>query len=146
MPKKNEMRIMFSSQSINEAFARVSISAFISQLDPTVEELYDIKMAVSEAVTNAIIHGYQNKSGHEVTLSCSYEGKKIVIEIKDEGKGIANVEEAMTPLYTTSVEEERAGLGFTVMQEMMDEVEVCSHPGLGTTVKMIKTLGNEEEA
>ena len=146
MPKKNEMKIMFSSHSINEAFARVSISAFISQLDPTVEELYDIKMAVSEAVTNAIIHGYQNKSGHEVTLSCSYEGKKIVIEIKDEGKGIANVEEAMTPLYTTSVEEERAGLGFTVMQEMMDEVEVCSHPGLGTTVKMIKTLGNEEEA
>lgn len=145
MPKKNEMRIMFSSQSINEAFARVSISAFISQLDPTVEELYDIKMAVSEAVTNAIIHGYQNKSDHEVTLSCSYEGKKIVIEIKDEGKGIANVEEAMTPLYTTSVEEERAGLGFTVMQEMMDEVEVCSHPGLGTTVKMIKTLGKQEE-
>ena len=145
MPKKNEMRIMFSSQSINEAFARVSISAFISQLDPTVEELYDIKMAVSEAVTNAIIHGYQNKSGHEVTLSCRYEGKKIEIEIKDEGKGIVNVEEAMTPLYTTSIEEERAGLGFTVMQEMMDEVEVCSHPGLGTTVKMIKTLGKQEE-
>lgn len=145
MPKKNEMQIMFWSQSVNEAFARVSISAFISQLDPTVEELYDIKMAVSEAVTNAIIHGYENKHHGVVQLKCCYEGKRVKIEIKDEGKGIANVEQAMAPLYTTSVEEERAGLGFSVMQEMMDEVEVCSHPGVGTIVKMIKTLGKQEE-
>lgn len=145
MPKKNEMQIFFSSRSINEAFARVSISAFVSQLDPTVEELYDIKMAVSEAVTNAIIHGYQGKTSGVVSLSCHYEGKKIEIEIKDEGKGIRDVDEAMTPLYTTSLEEERAGLGFTVMQEMMDEVEVCSRPGVGTTVKMIKTLGRANE-
>lgn len=140
MPKKNEIQIQFLSRSINEAFARVSVSAFVAQLDPTVEELYDIKMAVSEAVTNAIIHGYENKEGI-VTIKCSYESKYVAIEIIDEGKGINSVEEAMMPLYTTSLEEERAGLGFTVMQEMMDEVEVCSHLGLGTTVKMKKSLG-----
>lgn len=140
MPKKNEMQIFFSSQSVNEAFARVSVSAFVSQLDPTVEELYDMKMAVSEAVTNAIIHGYKGKKNGIVSVKCSYIDKQIEIEIKDEGQGIRDIEEAMTPLYTTSLEEERAGLGFTVMQEMMDEVEVCSQPGVGTTVKMIKTL------
>lgn len=140
MPKKNGMQIQFLSQSVNEAFARVSISAFISQLDPTVEEIYDIKMAVSEAVTNAIVHGYQGKSDGLVQVKCGYEDKNIEITIIDQGTGIASVEEAMQPLYTTSLEEERAGLGFTVMQEMMDEVEVCSHPGAGTTVKMKKSL------
>lgn len=140
VPKKNEIQIQFLSHSINEAFARVSVSAFVAQLDPTVEEIYDIKMAVSEAVTNAIIHGYENKKGI-VSVKCSYENKCVQIEVRDEGKGISSVEEAMAPLYTTSLEEERAGLGFTVMQEMMDEVEVCSHPGLGTTVKMKKSLG-----
>lgn len=139
MQKKNEVQIQFSSQSINEAFARVSVSAFVSQLDPTVEVLYDIKMAVSEAVTNAIIHGYEKKEG-VVTIKCRYDKAQIEIEVIDEGKGIKSVEEAMTPLYTTSGDEERAGLGFTVMQEMMDEVEVCSHPGIGTTVKMKKSL------
>lgn len=140
MQKRNEVQIQFSSQSINEAFARVSVSAFISQLDPTVEELYDIKMAVSEAVTNAIIHGYEKKEGL-VTIKCRYEERGIEIEVVDKGKGMKSVEEAMTPLYTTSLDEERAGLGFTVMQEMMDEVEVCSHPEIGTTVKMKKSLG-----
>ena len=140
LPKKNEMQIHFLSQSVNEAFARVAISAFISQLDPTVEELYDIKMAVSEAVTNAIIHGYEGKDKGEVVVKCAYEGTKIEITIMDQGKGIGSIEEAMQPLYTTSLDEERAGLGFTVMQEMMDEVEVCSHLGDGTTVKMIKSL------
>lgn len=140
MQKKNEVQIQFSSHSINEAFARVSVSAFISQLDPTVEELYDIKMAVSEAVTNAIIHGYENREGL-VTIKCCYEKRCVEIEIIDEGKGMKSVEEAMTPLYTTSLDEERAGLGFTVMQEMMDEVEVCSHPEIGTTVRMKKSLG-----
>lgn len=140
MPKKNEMQIQFLSQSVNEAFARVAISAFISQLDPTVEELYDIKMAVSEAVTNAIIHGYEGQDKGQVVVKCAYEGRKIKITIMDQGKGIGSVEEAMQPLYTTSLDEERAGLGFTVMQEMMDEVEVCSHLGKGTIVKMIKSL------
>ena len=136
MPKTNEMEIRFSSQSINEAFVRVAISAFISQLDPTVEALYDIKMAVSEAV----IHGYESHKDGIVTAKCRYEDQTVFIEISDQGKGISNIEEAMTPLYTTSIEEERAGLGFTVMQEMMDEVEVCSHPSEGTVVKMKKTL------
>ena len=140
VPKKNEMQIQFFSQSVNEAFARVAISAFISQLDPTVEELYDVKMAVSEAVTNAIIHGYEGQDKGLVVVKCSYEGRNVEIAVIDEGKGIASIDEAMKPLYTTSLEEERAGLGFTVMQEMMDEVEVCSHPGIGTTVKMKKSL------
>lgn len=140
MPKKNSIQIQFCSQSINEAFARVSVSAFVAQLDPTVDEIYDIKMAISEAVTNAIIHGYGEKEG-TVTIKCSYEERCVEIEVIDEGKGIKDIKEAMTPLYTTSLEEERAGLGFTVMQEMMDEVEVCSHPGLGTKVKMKKSLG-----
>ena len=134
------MQIQFLSQSVNEAFARVAISAFITQLDPTVEDLYDIKMAVSEAVTNAIIHGYENREDGLVVIKCSYEERTIEITITDEGKGIKSVEEAMKPLYTTSLEEERAGLGFTVMQEMMDEVEVCSHLTKGTTIKMKKSL------
>lgn len=139
MQRKNKMQIQFLSHSINEAFARVSISAFVSQLDPTLEELYDIKMAVSEAVTNAIVHGYSEKKG-TVTIECSYEGNTLEIEVKDEGKGINNVEQAMMPLYTASESEDRAGLGFTVMQEMMDDIEVCSHLGKGTSVKMKKSL------
>ena len=134
------MQIRFLSQSINEAFARVAVSAFVSQLDPTLEILYDIKTAVSEAVTNAIIHGYESKEEGYIEIKCSYEDKNIEIVIKDEGKGILNVEEAMKPLYTTSFEEERAGLGFCVMQEMMDEVEVYSRLGAGTTVTMKKSL------
>lgn len=134
------MQLQFYSQSVNEAFARVAISAFISQLDPTVDELYDMKMAVSEAVTNAIIHGYGNREDGIVTITCFYCGKTIEICIEDKGKGIENIEEAMQPLYTTSAEEERAGLGFTVMQEMMDEIKVSSKLGIGTTVIMKKSL------
>ncbi len=140
MPKKNQIQIQFASNSINEGFARVAVSSFVSQLDPTVEELYDIKMAVSEAVTNCIIHGYNNKEDGLITIKCAYEERDIEIEIVDEGKGILNVEDAMTALYTTSLEEERAGLGFTVMQSMMDEVKVFSQLGKGTTVKMKRSL------
>lgn len=140
MPKKNQMQIQFVSSSINEGFARVAISSFISQLDPTIEELYDIKMAVSEAVTNCIIHGYCNKEDGVITIKCAYEERMIEIEVTDEGKGIPNIEDAMTALFTTSLEEERAGLGFTVMQSMMDEVEVFSQMGKGTTVKMKRSL------
>lgn len=134
------MQIQFVSSSINEGFARVAISSFISQLDPTIEELYDIKMAVSEAVTNCIIHGYCNKEDGVITIKCTYEERMIEIEVTDEGKGIPNIEDAMTALFTTSLEEERAGLGFTVMQSMMDEVEVFSQMGKGTTVKMKRSL------
>lgn len=140
MPKKNKMKVQFSSCSVNEGFARTAVATFIAQLDPTVEALYDIKMAVSEAVTNSIIHGYESHEDGTITIECAYEDKLVSIEITDEGKGIANVEEAMTALYTTSAEEDRAGLGFTVMQSMMDEVGVFSKIGQGTTVKMKKSL------
>ena len=140
MAHTNEMQIQFKSSSVNEAFARVAVAAFFSQLDPTVDELYDVKMAVSEAVTNSIIHGYENDEENVICIKCSYEGKKGLVEITDTGKGIADIEEAMQPLHTTSEEDERAGLGFTVMQSMMDEVEVSSAVGQGTTVKLIKTF------
>ena len=123
MPKKNEMEIQFASCSTNEAFSRTAVSAFISQLDPTVEELY----------------GYSNGEG-KIVIRCSYEDREVTIVVNDQGQGIKNVEEAMTPLYTTSLEEERAGLGFTVMQSMMDSIEVSSKLGSGTTVKMKKSL------
>ncbi|PHV72275.1 anti-sigma F factor [Sporanaerobium hydrogeniformans] len=141
MQEKNSMKVQFVSQSINEAFARVVVSAFVAQLDPTVEEINDIKMAVSEAVTNSIIHGYRGKENGVVEVHCSYEGRVISIEVVDYGLGIANIDQAMAPLYTTSLEEERAGLGFTVMQSMMDELEVYSECHKGTTVKMKKSLG-----
>lgn len=142
MLKKNEMEIQFASLSVNEGLARTAVSAFFSQLDPTMETLYDIKMAVSEAVTNSIIHGYEGRSEGKITIRCAYEDDKVSVEIIDQGKGIENIEEAMTALYTTSEEEDRAGLGFTVMQSMMDEVFVESKVGEGTSVKMKRSLGN----
>lgn len=140
MSKKNSMQISFASNSSNEAFARVAVSAFLSQLDPTVDELYDIKMAISEAVTNSIIHGYGGKEDQNVVIKCRYEDRTAEIEIIDEGKGIEDIEEAMTALYTSSHDDERAGLGFTVMQSIMDEVVVTSEVNQGTTVKFIKTF------
>lgn len=140
MPEKNQMQIQFSSSSINESFARVAVTSFLSQLDPTVDELYDIKMAVSEAVTNSIIHGYENDESQTIWIKCAYEGRMAMIEVIDTGRGIENVEEAMRALFTTSEEEERAGLGFTVMESMMDKVLVSSEVGKGTTVKLTKTF------
>ena len=140
MSNKNNMQITFASTSANEAFARVAVSAFLSQLDPTVDELYDIKMAISEAVTNSIIHGYDHDEDKQVMIRCNYEDRTAIIEIIDEGKGIENIDEAMTALYTSSQDDERAGLGFTVMQSIMDEVIVTSAVNKGTTVKMIKTF------
>ncbi len=140
MEKTNEMSIQFRSCSENESFARVAVSAFFSQLDPTVDELYDIKMAVSEAVTNSIIHGYQGDDTQHIELICRYSGRQIEIEIKDMGKGIKDVQEAMQALYTSCEEDERAGLGFTVMESMMDQVEVCSEVNRGTTVRLMKAF------
>lgn len=134
------MEVEFTSNSINESFARITVSAFVSQLDPVMEVLYDIKTAVSEAVTNSIIHGYDSREDEIIKIKCSYEDNEVTIEVIDYGKGISNIEEAMTTLYSTSLDEERAGLGFTVMQTMMDEVEVWSEPGKGTAVKMKKLL------
>jgi stage II sporulation protein AB (anti-sigma F factor) len=138
MQRTNEMKIEFASNSVNEGFARVAVSAFFSQLDPTVDELYDLKMAVSEAVTNCIIHGYEGNVEGKVVIHCQYVDRTAMIEISDEGKGISDVHEAMTPLYSSSGDDERAGLGFTVMQSMMDEIDVTSQIGQGTTVKMTK--------
>lgn len=140
MATQNKMEITFDSISENEAFARVAVAAFLSQLDPTVDELYDVKMAISEAVTNSIIHGYNNQKDYQVTIRCSYEERTAMIEVIDQGRGIGDVDEAMKALFTTSEEEERAGLGFTVMQSTMDKVDVLSEIGKGTTVRLTKSF------
>lgn len=143
MKNKNSMNVTFSSLPVNEAFARMAVSAFIMPLDPTVSEITDIKTAVSEAVTNSIIHGYDGLSG-DIVLFCSYEGREIHIEISDRGRGIADIKTAMTPLYTSRPELERSGLGFTVMETFMDSLKVESLPGEGTKVIMSKKLSDGE--
>lgn len=135
----NEMKIEFPSRSSNESFARVVAAAFVSQLDPTLEELADVKTAVSEAVTNAIIHGYENRKGR-ITMSCRLFSDSVEISVSDEGKGIENIELARQPLYTSRPEMERSGMGFTVMESFMDKVEILSEIDKGTTVTMFKTF------
>ena len=137
----NEMKIEFLSKSNNEAFARIAVAAFIAQLDPTLEEIADIKTAVSEAVTNSIIHGYEEKIGI-VKLRCKISDNEIFIEISDKGKGIENVEIAKQPLYTTKANLERSGMGFTIMESFMDSVEVESVLGIGTKITMTKKIKN----
>ncbi len=137
MKYENEMNIEFSSKSQNESFARVVIAAFVAQLDPTLEELSDIKTAVSEAVTNAIIHGYDEYHG-KVHMYCKITDNKVYIEVKDFGKGINDIEQAREPLYTSKPELERSGMGFTVMETFMDEVEVETKAGVGTKIIMRK--------
>ena len=126
---KNEMKIEFLSKSANEAFARISVAAFASQLDPTIEEIADIKTAVSEAVTNSIIHGYASTEGIVKVKARLYEGE-IEIEVSDNGAGIENIEEAREPLYTTKGNLERSGMGFTIMENFMDDLSVQSFVGL----------------
>ncbi len=140
---ENEMKLEFISKSNNEAFARISVAAFAAQLDPTIEELADIKTAVSEAVTNAIIHGYEDKEGI-VKLVCKIIGNSIIIEISDTGNGIENVEMAKRPLYTSKPNLERSGMGFTIMENFMDEMNVESIVGLGTKITMKKVIKKEE--
>lgn len=145
----NEMELFFDALSVNESLARMAVAAFASDKNPTLEEISDIKTAVSEAVTNAIIHGYENdnKSAQKtdnlqkVRLHCSFTGKLLVIEVEDKGVGIANVEQAMEPLFTTKPDEERSGMGFSFMEAFMDELEVESVPGEGTLVRMQKEIG-----
>lgn len=138
--QNNEMEIRFDSRSENEGFARVSIASFLTQLNPTVEEVADVKTAVSEAVTNAIIHGYEQRV-ETVRIHCSIENQLFTVEISDRGKGIANVEKAMEPMFTTKPEDDRSGMGFSFMEAFMDSVEVESKVGEGTSVKMTKTIG-----
>ncbi len=163
---KNEMSMEFDAVSLNESFARVAVAAFVAHLNPTLEEVADIKTAVSEAVTNAIIHGYDNVYGYskhgdsqpayliihpgKVWLRCCLEKDVLRIEVEDRGKGMDNVEQAMEPLYTTKPEYDRSGMGFAFMEAFMDELEVHSEPGRGTVVRMTKKLGTypliEEES
>ncbi len=143
MKDRNEMTLEFESKSQNESFARTVVAAFATQLDPTIEELADIKTAVSEAVTNAIIHGYSNEIGI-ITMHCIIEGNELMVEIKDSGIGIENIEKAMEPLYTSRPELERSGMGFSFMEAFMDDLEVTSHIGSGTLVRMRKRVGKAE--
>ncbi|MDO5123522.1 MAG: anti-sigma F factor [Eubacteriales bacterium] len=135
----NEMKLQFCAKSLNEGFARGAISAFLMHLDPTVSELAEIKTALSEAVTNAIIHGYKGEDGTVYIEARVTDKNKVILKIRDKGAGIENVEDAMEPLFTTGGSEQ-AGLGFTVMQSFMDKVSVRSQQGKGTVVTMEKSL------
>ncbi len=142
----NSIKIEFTSLSINESFARTAVAAFFSELDPTIEEIAEIKTSVSEAVSNAIIHGYKNEDKGIVKVECSYdEDRKIIISVEDKGVGIEDVKKAREPLFTTGKPEERAGMGFTVMESFTDHVEVSSKLGEGTKVLMVKKLDSGYE-
>ena len=141
---ENEMNLEFISKSSNESFARITIAAFAAQLDPTIEELADIKTAVSEAVTNCIIHGYENRMGI-IKVSAKLFENEIEIEISDHGKGIENIEMAKEPLYTTKPNLERSGMGFTIMESFMDTVKIESVVGLGTKITMNKKIKKSTE-
>jgi len=137
---KNNMQLEFSSVSENESFARVAVAAFIAQLDPTMDELTEIKTVVSEAVTNAIIHGYHNEPDHKIIISCEINEHEVRLSIEDQGSGIDDVATARVPLYTSKPELERSGMGFTIMENFMDAVEIISFPGEGTRLEMTKQL------
>lgn len=141
---ENEMKLEFISKATNEAFARITVAAFASQLDPTIEELADIKTAVSEAVTNCIIHAYENRQGI-IKLNAKLKDNQIIIQISDNGKGIENVDIAKEPLYTTKPNLERSGMGFTIMESFMDSMKVESIVGLGTKITLVKTIKKQEE-
>lgn len=138
-----KMSFEMESRSCNEQFARVVVAVFLSRLDPTVEELDDVKTAVSEAVTNCIIHGYEGGAGI-IRVEVSTDGKEAIVRIIDWGVGIADVEKAMEPLYTSRPSDERSGMGFSFMEAFMDELQVDSAPGEGTVVTMKKTIGKAE--
>ena len=143
---KNEMRLEFRAISDNEAFARTAVAAFVAQLNPTLEEISDIKTAVSEAVTNSIIHGYDGEVREEnkVWIHCFIKSDVLEVEIRDCGIGIENIDRAMEALFMTKPELERSGMGFMFMEAFMDQVEVQSAPGVGTTVYMKKTIRQGE--
>lgn len=144
MRDTNEMELKFDSCAENEGFARVAVAAFMTQLNPPVEEVSDVKTAVSEAVTNAIIHGYENEI-RKIIIRCRIVGKELQIEVEDQGKGIADVAQAMEPMFTTRPELDRSGMGFAFMEAFMDDLRVDSEPGVGTVVKMSKRIGKGRE-
>lgn len=139
MENTNEMTIIFDSRPVNEGLARVAVAAFCTQLNPTLEEVADLKTAVSEAVTNCIIHGYEGEV-HKIELCCRLQGRELFVDVRDEGVGIPDVEKAMEPMFTTKPEKDRSGMGFTFMEAFMDEVSVESRVGTGTTVHMKKII------
>ena len=139
MENTNEMTIIFDSRPVNEGLARVAVAAFCTQLNPTLEEVADLKTAVSEAVTNCIIHGYEGEI-HKIELCCRLQGRELFVDVRDEGVGIPDVEKAMEPMFTTKPEKDRSGMGFTFMEAFMDEVSVESRVGMGTTVHMKKII------
>jgi stage II sporulation protein AB (anti-sigma F factor) len=137
---KNEMHLQFSALSQNESFARVTVAAFITQLDPTMDELTEIKTVVSEAVTNSIIHGYENNPDGIVYISVTIDDGTVHMTIRDEGIGIQDIEEARQPLFTTKPDLERSGMGFTIMENFMDHFEIESHETNGTTIRLTKHI------
>ena len=143
MEHNNEMTIIFDSRSCNEGFARVAVAAFCTQLNPTLEEVADIKTAVSEAITNSIIHGYDNQV-KKIRIECRTEEKTLYVTVSDEGRGIPDVQKAMEPMFTTRPELDRSGMGFAFMEAFMDEIQVESQVGKGTIVRMKKTIGSQK--
>ena len=144
MEKKNEMILEVESRSCNEGLVRIAVAAFSTQLNPTLEEVADIKTAVSEAITNCIVHAY-DKGTEKIRVECRNDQRELTVVVKDTGKGIEDVEKAMEPLYTTRPELERSGMGFAFMEAFMDEVKVESEPGKGTKVIMKKRIRQQEE-
>ena len=140
MEQTNEMTIEFESRSCNESFIRVAVAAFMTQLNPTLEEVADVKTALSEAVTNAIVHGYENEV-EKISVHCVISGQELKLTVSDTGKGIENIEKAMEPLFTTKPDTERSGMGFAFMEAFMDDVQVESSVGVGTAVTMKKRIG-----
>lgn len=143
MEQNNQMTIIFDSRSCNEGFARVAVAAFCTQLNPTLEEVADIKTAVSEAITNSIIHGYDNQV-KKIRIECRTEDKTLYVTVSDEGRGISDIEKAMEPMFTTRPELDRSGMGFAFMEAFMDDIQVESEVGKGTIVRMKKTIGSQK--
>lgn len=142
---ENSMRLEFLAISRNESFARVAVGSFFTQLNPTLEELADVKTAISEAVTNSIVHGYKNKGG-TIVIECVILNDTMAVTVEDYGVGIADVDEAKQPFFTTMPGDERSGMGFTVMEAFMDGLEIKSRLGEGTTVCMLKKVAGSEQA
>jgi len=144
MKKLNEMKLTLQSRSVNEGFARSAVAAFVATLDPNIEELADVRTAVSEAVTNCVVHAYREKIGNIYITAAIHENNRVVIKIRDKGCGIEDINRAMEPLYTSAPGEERAGLGFAVMQSLCSRVRVSSRAGRGTTVTLVKAISAKE--
>ena len=144
MAEQNHMQVIFDAKSVNESLARMVVTAFMTDMNPTLEQISDVKTAVSEAVTNAIIHGYENKED-SVELCCDRDGQQLIVTVEDHGVGIVDIEQARNPFYTTKPELERSGMGFTFMEAYMDKVEVCSQLGVGTKVVMWKYIERNSE-